>query len=123
MVDGIGQRFFYRLIGIVEEAFGLRLSGNFYYLLCDDDIADIAQRRTQLLMQRACECLFDDFIPGVALRELYDVNLRVGEEPLRLRAEEHQRDIFGLHILRERTDQIHIGAQLGEVHRIGSIIQ
>ena len=110
VVHSVGQGLFDCHIGIVEETIGLCHIRQLLNTLGQHHIADILQRFPELLMQRSLESLFNNLVAAQVIRELYHIDLGIGEELLRLQAEEHQAHILGLGVLRQGADEIHIPA-------------
>ena len=66
-------------------------------------------------MERSLKGLLNDLVSAQIIRELYYINLRIWEEPIRLQTEEHQADILGLGIFGKLAVQIHIPAQTSKI--------
>lgn len=96
MIHRIAETLLNGGVGVIEEAFRLCPIRELDHLLLDHTVPDILERLPQLLMKRPLEHLFDDLVPTQVLRELDHINLSIGEESVRLQAEEHQSHILWL---------------------------
>ena len=100
VIHSIGQGFFNSREGIVEVALSFGNISLLDNLLGDHRIADVLECIPQLLVQRSLECLFDDSVAAQIIRELHNINLRIGEILMRFKAEEHQTHVLRMRILR-----------------------
>ena len=77
VINRIAQGFFNGCIWIIEKAIGLCLIRMLDHFFRNNIILDVSEGRSQLILQRSLKCLLVDLIAALALRKLYDIDLRI----------------------------------------------
>jgi hypothetical protein len=118
MIDGVDEGFFQCFIGVVEESLRFGLAPLLDNNLLDEDGIDIGKGLFDHAVQRTFENLFGEDVASRSVRELDNVDLGLGKKAGGIFVEKEQAHIEGFEHFSGAGDDVHLSAELGEIHRI-----
>ena len=124
VIYGVGECLLQSGVRIVVEPHCFSSVGHLHYYLLDDTVLEVAERLSQLMVQRSGKGVLEYSVAPFSVRQLDNIYVSlVGEEFLGLHRKEQKADVLRLGVLGRAVDYAHVSAELYEVHRVYAFIE